>query len=91
MGLDYDAAHLAADGEKLINSEVNYPYLVHFSRECLLEPQAERVLLQPAPHIKTIYVRTLHGELHYKFLADNNILADQHLRDSNDGPFDVLV
>jgi hypothetical protein len=73
MGLDYDAAHLAADEEKLINSAVPYPYLVHFLRNCPLDARVDRVLLQPMGNIRTVYVRIKGGDIHYKLLADSVI------------------
>src|SRR5437016_7962145 len=44
IGLDYDAGHLAEDEEKLANSEVAYPYLVHFERERYPDPRVDRIL-----------------------------------------------
>ena len=46
IGLDYGAAHLAEDEEKLLNSDVQYPYLVHIERERYRDPRIDRILLK---------------------------------------------
>lgn len=70
MGLDYDAAHLAADEEKLINSAVHYPYLAHFLRNCYPDERIDRILLEPSGNIRSVYVRILRNETFYKLLTD---------------------
>lgn len=43
LGLDYDSSHLASDRDKLLNSEVEYGYLVHLSRLALC-PRTESII-----------------------------------------------
>jgi hypothetical protein len=70
MGLDYDAAHLAADEEKLVNSAVQYPYLVHFLRTCVADELVSRILFQPSGYIRTVYAGIRSGTISYKLLDD---------------------
>lgn len=72
IGLDYGAAHLAEDEEKLLNSEVQYPYLVHIERERYRDPRIDRILLKPSGRIRTIYVHLLRGETFYKMILDTD-------------------
>ena len=73
MGLDYNAAHLAADEEKLINSAVRYPYLVHLMRGCCSDERSDRILVHPAGNIRTVYVGSSKNETFYKLLGDHEI------------------
>ncbi len=72
IGLDYGASHLAEDEEKLLNSDVQYPYLVHIERERYRDPKIDRILLKPSGRIRTIYVHLLRGETFYKMILDTD-------------------
>ena len=63
-------ALVAPDEEKLANSEVAYPYLVHFERERYPDSRVDRILFQPSRNIRTIFVRLLRGEACYKMISD---------------------
>jgi hypothetical protein len=70
MGLDYDAAHLAADEEKLVNSAVPHPYLVHLMRRCCSDERTDRILFQPTGNIRSVYVGATKNKRFYKLLGD---------------------
>jgi hypothetical protein len=44
LGLDYGAAHLGQDAEKLIQSRVQHGYLVHFTRRAATEKETKLVI-----------------------------------------------
>jgi hypothetical protein len=73
MGLDYDAAHLAADEEKLVNSAVPYPYLVHLMRRSCSDDLTDRILFQPTGNIRSVYVGSGKNETFYKLLGDKAV------------------
>jgi hypothetical protein len=73
LGLDYDAAHLAADEEKLVNSAVPYPYLVHLMRRSSSDELADRILFQPTGNIRSVYVSAATNERFYKLLSDKAV------------------
>ena len=74
MGLDYGAAHLAEDAEKLINSEVPHGYLVHFTRKTTDE-QTEKTIRDPGGfgRIHTAFA-SVHPRPRYKFVRGKEIV-----------------
>lgn len=65
MGLDYGAAHLADDADKLIHSAVPHGYLVHFTRKPRDE-EAENRILDPGggDHVRAAFASVSGGPRH---------------------------
>jgi hypothetical protein len=57
MGLDYDAAHLAKDAQKLLDSRIFRGYVVHLSRGILRDRNVEQIIanLEKQTGIRTAY------------------------------------
>jgi hypothetical protein len=75
MGLDYRAPHLKEDCEKLIHSQVDHGYLVHFSRTGPDEV-AEGVILDSGGngHVKTAYACVAGNAVSYKLVNGDHIV-----------------
>lgn len=75
MGLNYGEGHLAADAEKLINSNIQHGYLVHLVRELPHDPtidQTIRKLLKEST-IRVAFARLEQGRKYIKLLDDPEI------------------
>ena len=57
LGLDYGAAHLGQDADKLIQSQVQHGYLVHFTRRSATENET-RLVLNPGGTTKVAFAST---------------------------------
>jgi hypothetical protein len=75
MGLDYGPAHLAADRDKLIHSQVPHGYLVHLTRIGPHE-QANAIILEPGGNggFKTAYACVAANAVFYKLVNGNQIV-----------------
>jgi hypothetical protein len=75
MGLDYRAAHLAADRDKLIHSQVPHAYRVHLTRVGPDE-RATAIILAPGGngHVKTAFACVGHNGVLYKLVNGDQIL-----------------
>ena len=75
MGLDYDAAHLAGDAAKLMNSRPTHGYLIHLVREVAKDPSTEQILLhlEEKTGIRTAYGRVAGEQKAYKLVSDKGI------------------
>jgi hypothetical protein len=72
MGLDYGAAHLGHDAEKLIQSQVQHGYLVHFTRRAPSGKERELVL-NPGGTTKVAFACPPSGQ--YKPVNGTEILS----------------
>ncbi len=59
LGLDYGAAHLAQDAEKLIQSQVRHGYLVHFTRRKASDKEIE-LIRDPGDRTKVAFASSAH-------------------------------
>ena len=75
MGLDCDAEHLAADADKLMNSQPKHGYLIHLVRESPRDPLAEDVILgiESTYGIKTAYVSRVGTRTVFKRVNDQTL------------------
>src|SRR5439155_9673589 len=73
MGLDYDFHHLSADCNKLVNSRVEYGYLIHLVREGQRDHRAEDMILRPPERIRTAYAHVVGGKAFFKLTSDTQI------------------
>lgn len=82
LGLNYGGQHLAGDRQKLANSAVQHPYLVHLSRMPSSRRGAtEAVIAEISERPKIAYVH--HDlevkEVSYRHLASADITKERHL------------
>jgi hypothetical protein len=85
LGLGYGEIHLHGDSDKLKNSRVQHPYLVHFSHvRSRRHPESEAAVMAVASPLQVAYVRhdLDHGVLRLKRRADAVLteLADETRR-----------
>jgi hypothetical protein len=75
MGLNYSDGHLAADAEKLLNSNIRHGYLVHLLRELPHDPSIDQTIsrLKEEKTIKVAFARFERGRKYVKFLSDQEI------------------
>ncbi len=84
LGLGYGGVHLSGDDRKLVNSNVQHPYLVHFShvRSKLHGHTEATIATTVTPRIHVAYV--LHDldtrQFRVKRRADNSISGPHNVR-----------
>jgi hypothetical protein len=81
LGLGYGGVHLAGDDEKLVNSEVQHPFLVHFSHvRSKLHEATESAIVTAAARMQVAYV--LHDLSTRQFRVKRR--TDQHISGPHD-------
>lgn len=72
VGLDYGYKHLSDDAEKLTNSKVRAPYLVHLSRVGIVDANAtEALLCAPPSPVRAAYAHLSGGKANVKHLHES--------------------
>jgi hypothetical protein len=74
VGLDYDYAHLAADRDKLLNSQVPFGYLIHLSREWPPDPRAEQLVQAPSGAVRAAYGLIVGGSRFRKLVNEAAVI-----------------
>jgi hypothetical protein len=75
MGLDYDDGHLIGDHDKLVHSQVPFPYLVHLARDSAYLQREEDAVnqIQTAGAVRIGYAVAVGGKRRVKRIAEETI------------------
>jgi hypothetical protein len=75
IGLDYGAAHLADDQDKLLHSKVRHGYLLHLTRVGKDNARVNQIIQDPGGEgtIKTAFARVTGSQKFVKFVGDTSI------------------